>query len=186
MKVKSLNKEKENMSEQIIEPVGIKVKDSSDHIEETFEEVPEIVEPKENPEPIPVPLEPGPEVLDKEEVKKEDDGYKKIGCARLINKDGVTVYRFDVAYKEFSKNDGIIEFRNIVNNFESVRPTTKREYKDFIAMFGIIRWNFAKTVMPVNTDPVASLVKVESLINEHIVMTGIKKGKYEFKVDTEI
>ena len=173
----SIIKESNTMEERN-EAVGLKIKDIG-----TAEETPvvpeEVIEPTPEPEPE-VVVNPEPPIV--EPTKK--DGFNKIGCARLFNAAGTTVFRFDIFYKEYAENSGTIEYRNIVDNFDSVRPTKAEELKEFFAMFGIIRWNFPKTVLPVNTNVLIALLKIESLINEQIKSSGIKKGRYEFRVDT--
>ncbi len=166
--------------EPIIVPEEEPVPDEVVEDEPEFSQIPEVVEPE--PE-----AEPEPEVVEKDEPIVEPtkkDGFKKIACARLFNASGTTVFRFDLFYKEYAENSGTIEYRNIVDNFDSVRPTKVNELKEFFAMFGIIRWNFPTTVMPVNANVLEALLKIESLINEQIKSAGIKKGRYEFRVET--
>lgn len=192
MKIQVNNQEKETTN--TMEPVGVKVKDVNTQPEEVQVEEPVIEESTvEEPqtiteeEPIPTPFDfinAEPEVVDSEETEKEPvDPFKKIGTARLITCDGTTIYRFDIFYREYAENSGTIEYRNIVNDFESARPEGKKDFKEFFAMFGIIRWNFPNSVLPVSTNVTLALNKIESLINEHIKIAGIKKGKFEFKVD---
>ena len=195
----SIIKESNTMEERN-EAVGLKIKDIGtaeetpvvpeeesipDEVEPEIEEPVEDVVPEEVIEPA---LEPEPEVVVNPESPivepTKKDGFNKIGCARLFNAAGTTVFRFDIFYKEYAENSGTIEYRNIVDNFDSVRPTKAEELKEFFAMFGIIRWNFPKTVLPVNTNVLIALLKIESLINEQIKSSGIKKGRYEFRVDT--
>lgn len=188
-------KESSTMEERN-EAVGLKVKDVSikgedsivtpeevgddTPIEETkFEEIPEeFLETESTPE-----VEVEPEIEQPTVEPTKDEGYKMISCARLFNYAGTTVFRFDIFYKEYAENSGIIELRNIVDNFSAVRPTKTNELKEFFAMFGIIRWNFPTTVMPVNTNIFEALLKIECLVNEQIKSAGIKKGRYEFRVD---
>ena len=154
--------------------------DITENVEEpVVNEEPEVVEPE--PEVV-VP----DEVLDNEPKVPESDGFKRTACARLFNAAGTTVYRFDIFYKEYKTNDGTIEYRNIIDNFNAVRPQKVNELKEFFAMFGIIRWNFPTTVVPVNTNVLEALLKIECLINEQIKSAGIKKNHYQFRVDTGI
>ena len=182
------NTVKENSSmEEKNEVVGLKVKDVRQtkeepevFPEEEFTPSEELVE-EDNPTQEDSVIDPIPDVVDQEPVK---DGFKKIACARLFNSDRTTVFRFDIFYKEYAKDSGTIEYRNIVDNFNSVRPTKPNELKEFFAIFGIIRWNFPTTVLPVNTNVLEALLKIECLINEQIIKAGIKKGRYEFRVET--
>lgn len=128
----------------------------------------------------PTEEQPAPDPMPAEEPVVE---YKKVATARLIDYNGTTIYRFDIFNKEFGQNSGIVEFRNVVNGFNSARPNNKKDYKDFFAMFGIITWNFSATVMPYEKNILALVTELESLINEHIGIAGIKKGKFEFKID---
>lgn len=191
------NTVKENSSmEEKNEVVGLKVKDVRQTKEEpevfpeeeftpseelVEEDINEFVEPEDIPTQEDQVINPIPDIVDPESVK---DGFKKIACARLFNFDRTTVFRFDIFYKEYAKDSGTIEYRNIVDNFNSVRPTKPNELKEFFAMFGIIRWNFPTTVLPVNTNVLEALLKIECLINEQIIKAGIKKGRYEFRVET--
>lgn len=192
MKIQVNNQEKETTN--TMEPVGVKVKDVNTQPEEVQVEEPvteesTVEEPQTITEPIPTPtpfdfVNTESEVVDSEETEKEPvDPFKKIGTARLVTCDGTTIYRFDIFYREYAENSGTIEYRNIVNDFESARPEGKKDFKEFFAMFGIIRWNFPNSVLPVSTNVTLALNKIESLINEHIKIAGIKKGKFEFKVD---
>ena len=172
-----------NTMEERNEAVGLKIQDVSVP-DEVVEDEPEFSQiPEEEPDPI---IDPEPEVVNDKPITEpiKNDGFKKIACARLFNAAGTTVFRFDIFYKEYASNSGTIEYKNIVDNFDSVRPTNVNELKEFFAMFGIIRWNFPKTVIPVNTNVLGALLKIESLINEHIKSAGIKKGHYEFRVET--
>jgi len=115
--------------------------------------------------------------------KEPIDDFKKIATARLIDYNGSTIYRFDIFNKEYRKDSGIIELRNVVNGFNLNRPNNKKEYRDFFAMFGIISWNFNSSVMPYEKNIIALITELESLINEHINIAGIKRNKFVFKID---
>lgn len=115
--------------------------------------------------------------------KEPIDDFKKVATARLIDYNGSTIYRFDIFNKEYRKDSGIIELRNVVNGFSLNRPNNKKEYRDFFAMFGIISWNFNSSVMPYEKNIIALITELESLINEHINIAGIKKDKFVFKID---
>lgn len=192
LKVNNTIIKESNAMEEKLEPVGLKVKEVNVPKEEetpiivpedeTIQE--EFVEPEPEVEPIPEPqfeevVNPEPPIVE----PTQKDGFNKIACARLFNAAGTTVFRFDIFYKEYAENSGTIEYRNIVDNFDSVRPTSTKELKEFFAIFGIIRWNFPKTVVPVNTNILIALLKIESLVNEQIRSAGIKKGNYEFRVE---
>ena len=199
LKVNNSAVKESNSMEERNEAVGLKVKDVRPPKEEEPDVIPEeefvpdepvdeienieSTEPEVEDSPVQEDtiIEPAPEVVNPEPVK---DGFKKIACARLFNAAGTTVFRFDIFYKEYVKDSGTIEYRNIIDNFNSVRPTKVNELKEFFAMFGIIRWNFPTTVLPVNTNVLEALLKIESLINEQSVSAGIKKGRYECRVET--
>lgn len=203
MKIKS-TKENNIMPEV----AGVKVKDldvspSVDTIEPEVTPAEEVTEPtseenkdQPNANNIPVPDlsglfnnmftqpttdQPIPETTPIEEQVNE---YRKVATARLIGYEtGTTIYRFDIFNKEYSKDNGIIELRNVINGFNSIRPTNKKDYKDFFAMFGIITWNFNSVVMPYEKNILALITELESLINEHINIAGIKKDKFVFRID---
>lgn len=205
MKIKT-TKEKENMEEEVM---GVKVKEpevesvEEEAAPEEVEQVEEVSTEEETPvteEDTVDVIDPAPEGIPddfvfpiqdfdsisetKEEVKEEKDDFVKAGTARLTDSNGTTIYRFDIYHKEYSKDNGTVEFRNIVNNFNAARPSNTKDYKDFFAIFGIIKWNFGNTVLPYDKNIMIILTQLESLINEHIVIAGIKKGKFTFRVDT--
>lgn len=191
LKVNNTIIKESNAMEEKLEPVGLKVKEVNVPKEEETPVIPEdetiqeeVVEPEHEfilePEPeVEKIVNPEPPIVE----PTQKDGFNKIACARLFNAAGITVFRFDIFYKEYAENSGTIEYRNIVDNFDSVRPTRTKDLKEFFAMFGIIRWNFPKTVVPVNTNILIALIKIESLVNEQIRSAGIKKGNYEFRVE---
>jgi len=197
MKIKSL-KEKNTMPEVI----GVKVKDFETTTSTVDPIEPESVTPVDNAEVNPdfpdfvdtvtpvdnTKVEETKEnevtVEDTTPATEEKDEYEKVATARLVDYNGTTIYRFDIYNKEFGKDNGIVEYRNIVNNFESARPSGRKDYKDFFAMYGIITWNFNSKVMPYDKNILALITQLESLINEHITIAGIKKDKFTFKIDT--
>lgn len=129
-------------------------------------------------------------VIRREDVIKDEpeevlpvDYFKKVACARLLTKDGTTVYRFDIFHKEYRTDSGTFEFRNIVNNFKNVKATRRKDYQQFFTAFGIIRWNFSQSLMPINTNYMSAITQIESLVNEQIYNTGIFR-KYEFRIET--
>ncbi len=203
MKVLLSNINKENNMEENNEVVGLKVNvqnvndDSVEDVTENTEEaVEETVENKITIEKVDddtiedtgtlgeifAPLM--DDVTEKTINEDESGFYKLLACARLFGETGTTLYRFDIFYREFEENSGIFEFRNIVDNFEAARPKNSKEYKDFFAVIGIIRWNFHNKYMPINQNSYVSITTIESAINEHIKIAGIKKDKFIFRIDT--
>ena len=166
--------------------------------EETIEEVTDIEEPTETDsiteeepeqveEEVKVPeVEVVPEtVIPKKDETKDDglNGFKRIAVARLTHYTGLTLFRFDMYYKEYAPNSGTIALKNTVNNFSELKTKNKKEVQELFAAYGIIHWNFPNSVIPVNTNVYASLNDVESLVNNQIYISGIKKGNYTFKID---
>lgn len=127
------------------------------------------------------------EIVNENEISEppvdEAPSFKKIATARLIYDGSNTTYKFDIYYRGDSDSKGVIEFRNIVNAFEDIRPDKENDLKDFFAMYGIIKWNFPRPSTPVNTNVHLALVKIESLINDQIKIAKIKKGLFEFWID---
>lgn len=129
--------------------------------------------PVETVEQLEIVTEPGP-------IEEPVNEVKKVGTARLIYNDATTVYRFDI---HFNPQYNSLEFKNVINGFEELHPKGAKGIKDFFAMYGIINWNFPKTVLAINTpEYLESMTKIENLLNQHIKSAGLKK--FTFRVET--
>lgn len=164
-------------TENIEDPV---VEESEDIGEDTVEEeTVNIEEEPKTPEVVPEVVTPS-----KEETKDDGlNGFKRIAVARMTHYTGLTLFRFDMYYKEYAPNSGTIALKNTVNNFSELKTKNKKEVQELFAAYGIIHWNFPNSVIPVNNNVYASLNNVESLVNNQIYISGIKKGNYTFKID---
>lgn len=105
---------------------------------------------------------------------------KKVGSARLIFNDATVIYKFDI---HFNSKYNSLEFKNVINNFEELKPRGSKGMQEFFAAYGIINWNFPKTILAINTNEyLEAMTKIENLVNGHIKGAGLKK--FVFRVDT--
>jgi len=116
----------------------------------------------------------------------DEKPYVKVATARLLSSDGATIYRFDITHKDVDENNGVIELKNIVNNFDAIRPENEKGYKNFFTLMGIIAFNFPTAVMSYNQNILATITQLESLLNQHLHIAGFRESEYRFRIDTVI
>jgi hypothetical protein len=117
---------------------------------------------------------------------------KKFASVRFYLKDTV-VYRFDL----WTTSDGhgpimdngnkLIQLRNIINNFNAIRPENEKDVKDFFAIVGLIRFIFPKTMFPMdaNEKEETMIVTLENQVSENIRMAKLKGFRVEINPESE-
>ena len=77
--------------------------------------------------------------------------------------------------------------RNIINNFDAIRPESPKKVKDFFAIVGLIRFIFPKTMFPIkSTDQEESvIVTLENEITNNINMAKLKGFRVEINPESE-
>jgi len=109
----------------------------------------------------------------------------KIGTCKFIYKDEI-IYRFDIWTTDY--NDGktkLIQLKEIINNFNAIRPDNLRKVKTFFAIVGLVRFVFPKTMfeVPADSDEKTVAVTLENTVNQYSKYAKLKGLK--FTVDLE-
>lgn len=182
------------------EAMGVKIKKPVEETQESTEEVSEITEEvaavEETVEEPSVDEGPTPEntyTMTEEDLAQQQfyndfdaRPYIKVATARLLGPDGTTIYRFDITHKDVDENNGVIELRNIVSNFDAIKPDNEKGYKNFFTLLGIVAFNFPTTIMSYNQNILATITQIESVVNQHLHIAGFRESEYRFRIETVV
>ena len=118
---------------------------------------------------------------------------RKFASVRFYLKDTI-VYRFDL----WTTSNGagpltdehgnkLIEIKNLINNFDAIRPEKPNQVKDFFAIVGLIRFTFPKTKVPIGTDVKedAYIVTLENEVSNSIKMAKLKNFRVVIDPESE-
>ena len=115
------------------------------------------------------------------DLENNKNNPHKFASVRFYVNDKV-IYRFDL-WTTVYRNDynRLIEIKDIINNFDEIRPDSTRKFKDFFAVVGVVRYTFPKTMIPVSLDIDNKEVCVvfENSINQYIKYAKLKKMRIE-------
>lgn len=118
---------------------------------------------------------------------------RKFASVRFYVDDQV-VYRFDLwttsnGYMPMTDDNGhkLIQLKNIINNFDSIRPDNPKKVKDFFAIVGLIRFMFPKTMFPMKMEDKeeTAIVTLENEISNNIKMAKLKGFRVEINPESE-
>ena len=130
---------------------------------------------------VPVDMADAADDLQFIDLENNKNNPHKFASVRFYVNDKV-IYRFDL-WTTVYRNDynKLIEIKNIINNFDEIRPDSPRKFKDFFAVVGVVRYTFPKTMIPVSLDIDNKEVCVvfENSINQYIKFAKLKKMRIE-------
>lgn len=119
---------------------------------------------------------------------------RRFASVRFYLNDSV-VYRFDLwtsdnghgSYMTDDDGNKLIQLKNIINNFNDIRPEKPNQVKDFFAIVGLIRFMFPKTMFPIKASDKeeAVIVTLENEITNNIKMAKLKGFRVEINPESD-
>ena len=118
---------------------------------------------------------------------------RRFATVKFYLKDTI-VYRFDLwtttdGHNPLMDENGnkFVQLRNIINNFNAIRPESEKNVKDFFAIVGLIRFIFPKTMFPmdIHEKEETMIVTLENQISENIRMAKLKGFRVEINPESE-
>lgn len=116
---------------------------------------------------------------------KKKKWIRKFAVCKFIYK-GREIYKFDLWTTRFgNRKIKLIELRNIINNFDKIRPENIRKVKEFFAIVGLVRFVFPKIMIdvPIETDFKSISDILTDNVNLYIKYAKLKG--LEFKIELE-